>query len=215
MHLFRSLKSPKPLFRGLSAWSHLRAVHAKDAPLDIHPEVEDALSNHKPVVALETALVTHGLPYPSSLEVPLSLEGIVRSTGAIPATIGIIDGRVKVGLERYELERLAERKNKPSKISRRDIAAAIATEVDGGTFCRVLLLWCKLSHSEIFRNYLQRNSHILCLGWNQGLLDHFQLELNSSLQKLDRSLLQAGKSEVFSGLDCFNHVQARGCASRW
>jgi pseudouridine-5'-phosphate glycosidase/pseudouridine kinase len=135
MHLFRSLKSPKPLFRGLSAWSHLRTVHAKDAPLDIHPEVEDALSNHKPVVALETALVTHGLPYPSSLEVPLSLEGIVRSTGAIPATIGIINGRVKVGLERYELERLAERKNKPSKISRRDIAAAIATEADGGTFC--------------------------------------------------------------------------------
>ena len=135
MHLSRTLKSPKPLFRGLSARSHLGAIRAKDAPLDIHPEVEDALSSGKPVVALETALVTHGLPYPSSLEVPLSLEAMVRSTGAIPATIGIIEGRVKVGLERYELERLAERKGKPSKISRRDIAAAIATEADGGALC--------------------------------------------------------------------------------
>ncbi len=57
-------------------------------------------------MALETALVTHGLPYPQSLEVPLGLEGIVRSTGAVPATIGIIGGRVKIGLERNELDYL-------------------------------------------------------------------------------------------------------------
>jgi pseudouridine-5'-phosphate glycosidase/pseudouridine kinase len=72
------------------------------------------------------------LPYPSSLEVPLALEDIVRSTGSIPATIGIIDGRIKIGLKTDELARLAERRHNPAKVSRRDIAAAIATRSDGG-----------------------------------------------------------------------------------
>lgn len=120
--------------RPISSWSNLRDARAKNAPIDIHPEVEDALAHNKPVVALETALVTHGLPYPKSLQVPLALENIVRSTGAVPATIGILNGRVKIGLERYELDRLADRKaSKPAKVSRRDIAAAIALEADGGS----------------------------------------------------------------------------------
>jgi len=124
--------------RGLS---YLTRRLPRDAPLDIHPEVEDALAHQKPVVALETALVTHGLPYPTNLDVPLALEGVVRSTGSIPATIGIIQGRVKIGLEKHELERLAERRMNPVKISRRDIAAAIATDSDGGSFNKAVLPW--------------------------------------------------------------------------
>lgn len=121
--------SAKSFIRPLHSWTTLRDRHI---PLDIHPEVEEALVNHRAVVALETALVTHGLPYPSSLEVPLALEDVVRSTGSIPATIGIIDGRVKIGLKKDEVARLAERRCKPAKVSRRDIAAAIATRSDGG-----------------------------------------------------------------------------------
>lgn len=68
-------------------------------PVDIHPEVRDALGSHKPVVALETTIVTHGMPYPVNLKTAKSVENIVRSTGAVPATIGIIEGRVKIGLE--------------------------------------------------------------------------------------------------------------------
>ena len=117
--------------RGLSSWTHRLP---RNAPLDIHPEVKYALTHQKPVVALETALVTHGLPYPMNLDVPLALEEVVRSTGSIPATIGIIQGRVKIGLEKHELERLAEKRMNPVKISRRDIAAAIATGSDGGSF---------------------------------------------------------------------------------
>jgi pseudouridylate synthase / pseudouridine kinase len=104
----------------------------RGAPVDVHPEVEDALARNHPVVSLETALVTHGLPYPQALSVPLELEEAVRSTGAVPATIGIIGGRVKIGLERHELDRLAQRAEKPAKISRRDIGAAIASKADGG-----------------------------------------------------------------------------------
>lgn len=112
---------------------HQHSIDLKGAPVDFHPEVLHALNNKQPVVALETALVTHGLPSPQSLEVPQTLEEIVRSTGAIPATIGIINGRVKIGLEKEELVRLADRSHQPAKISRRDIAAAIASKRDGGT----------------------------------------------------------------------------------
>ncbi|EFI28609.1 indigoidine synthase A family protein [Coprinopsis cinerea okayama7 len=113
-------------------FSSLKSLKETGAPVDIHPEVEDALARNIPVVALETALVTHGLPHPYSFDVPLELEGAVRGTGAIPATIGLVHGRVKIGLEEHELERLATRTFQPAKISRRDVAAAIATKSDGG-----------------------------------------------------------------------------------
>ena len=144
-------------WRRLSSWT--RPLQRSNVPLDIHPEVKDALSHHRPVVALETAVVTHGLPSPTNLTVQLALEDIVRSTGSIPATIGIIQGRIKIGLEKRELERLAETKT-GVKVSRRDIAAAIATESDGGTFKPFTLM--TFSKPEP-RDYLQRDSCICCI----------------------------------------------------
>ncbi|KAH6917520.1 indigoidine synthase A family protein [Coprinopsis sp. MPI-PUGE-AT-0042] len=122
----------------------------RGAPVDVHPEVEDALARNQPVVSLETALVTHGLPYPQALSVPLELEEAVRSTGAIPATIGIVGGRVKIGLEKHELDRLAQRAEKPAKISRRDIGAAIASKSDGGTTCSATLIFSALAGIKVF-----------------------------------------------------------------
>ncbi|KAF8807351.1 indigoidine synthase A-like protein [Phlegmacium glaucopus] len=141
--------SARPFIRSLCSWTAFHGIRNKHVPLDVHPEVEEALANRRAVVALETALVTHGLPYPSSLEVPLALEGIVRSTGSIPATIGIIDGRIKIGLKQDELARLAERRCKPAKVSRRDIAAAIATRSDGGTTCSATLVFAALAALDI------------------------------------------------------------------
>lgn len=77
--------------------SRLSTALQRGAPIDIHPEVQDALATGKPVVALETALTTHGLPPPTNLNVTKALEDVVRTTGCIPATIGIVAGRVKVG----------------------------------------------------------------------------------------------------------------------
>ncbi|CAA7258699.1 unnamed protein product [Cyclocybe aegerita] len=139
-----------PFRRRLSSSAHSHALRLPNVPLDVHPEVEDALAHNIPVVALETALVTHGLPYPDSLQVPLALEEIVRSTGCIPATIGLIEGRVKIGLERHELGRLAHRQERPAKISRRDIAAAIASGRDGGTTCSATLVFSALAGIKVF-----------------------------------------------------------------
>ena len=122
----------RPILRPGSTWTHSTPFQ-RNAPLDIHPEIQQALVENKPVVALETALVTHGLPYPQNLEVSQSLEDIVRSTGSIPATIGIVSGRIKVGMTKGELEHLADKKMSPAKISRRDIASVIAFKGDGGT----------------------------------------------------------------------------------
>ena len=132
--------------RELSTATQLRNALDRGAPIDIHPEVEDALASNKPVVALETTVITHGIPRPHNYTLGRSLENTVRSSGAIPATIGMIGGRVKIGLEDHELRRLAERRYQPVKLSRRDIAAAIAMKADGGT-CNTEkspLMWCHL-----------------------------------------------------------------------
>ncbi|KAH7883537.1 indigoidine synthase A-like protein [Phlebopus sp. FC_14] len=120
------------------------------APVDVHPEVEDALATGRPVVALESTIITHGMPYPTSLDMAQSVEGIIRSTGSIPATIGLVEGRVKIGLRSNELERLASRTSNPVKLSRRDIATAIALKKDGGTTCSSTLIFAALAGIKVF-----------------------------------------------------------------
>lgn len=102
----------------------------------MHPEVESALESGRAVVALETAIVTHGMPYPDNRDTATHLESLVRSNGATPATIALLDGKVKIGLAPQELERLAHPPSgsTPSvKVSRRDIAPALAFSRAGGT----------------------------------------------------------------------------------
>ncbi|KAF9237314.1 indigoidine synthase A-like protein [Melanogaster broomeanus] len=127
-----------------------RSLSYQGAPIDVHPEVEDALASGRPVVALESTIITHGMPYPASLEMAQSVEDIIRSTGSTPATIGLIEGRVKIGLQPRELERLASRSADPVKLSRRDIAPAIALKRDGGTTCSSTLIFAALAGIKVF-----------------------------------------------------------------
>ena len=98
----------------------------------IQPEVVQALSESKPVVALESTVITHGLPYPENVELARDLEAEIRAKGCIPATIAILDGIIHVGLAEAELERLAQ-PEKMIKISSRDIAVAVSKQMSGGT----------------------------------------------------------------------------------
>jgi Indigoidine synthase A like protein len=119
----------------------------RDAPIDVHPEIQDSLAAGQPVVALESTIITHGMPQPINLETVRSVERIVRSTGAIPATIAMLGGRIKIGLEPSELEYLADTRSHPSieKLSRRDIAPAIVQKKDGGTTCSATLIFAALA----------------------------------------------------------------------
>jgi pseudouridine-5'-phosphate glycosidase len=98
----------------------------------IQPEVQNALDASVPTVALESALISHGLPYPQNLETAQALEQAVWENGAVPATIAIIEGKIRVGLTEGELERLATQEG-VRKVSRRDLSIAVARGEDGAT----------------------------------------------------------------------------------
>jgi pseudouridine-5'-phosphate glycosidase len=100
--------------------------------LDIAPEIAAALKERRPVVALESTIIAHGMPYPQNLETAESVEAIVREGGALPATIAILDGRLKVGLSPDELQRVAQSADMV-KASIRDMAVLVASHGNGAT----------------------------------------------------------------------------------
>ena len=101
--------------------------------LDISPEVQQALADGKPVVALESTIISHGMPYPKNVETAMLVEKTIRENGAVPATIAIIGGRLKAGLSHEEIEYLGKSGRKVAKVSRRDLAAIVARGADGAT----------------------------------------------------------------------------------
>lgn len=100
--------------------------------LDIHPEVAQAKADGRAVVALESTIISHGMPYPQNVATAREVEAIIRSEGAVPATIGIIKGRVKIGLTDEELENFGQNRS-VEKVSRRDFPLLIAQKMDGAT----------------------------------------------------------------------------------
>ena len=117
--------------------------------LDIHPDVEEAIKNKLPIVALESTIISHGMPYPKNIETALMVEDTVRSNNAIPATIAIINGRLKVGLSNKEIEFLATN-NKVRKISRRDLAIAVSKKLSGSTTVASTMIIANLAKIAVF-----------------------------------------------------------------
>ncbi len=108
-------------------------MRAMDDWLDIRPRVAGAIAEGRAVVALETSLISHGLPYPDNIETATALEEIVATEGAVPATIGIVAGRAVIGLDEAEMARFAHADADICKVSRRDLAVAMAQRLDGST----------------------------------------------------------------------------------
>lgn len=117
--------------------------------IDIKPEVLEALNNGEAVVALESTIISHGMPYPENIETALNVEKIIRSEGATPATIAILGGRIKVGLNEEELEYLAKFKN-VVKTSRRDLPFVISQKLDGGTTVAATMIIASLVGIKVF-----------------------------------------------------------------
>ncbi|XP_034541782.1 pseudouridine-metabolizing bifunctional protein C1861.05 [Notolabrus celidotus] len=107
-------------------------LYKNDSLFRVHPSVSQALAENKPVVALESTIITHGMPYPHNLSTAKEVEAIVKAEGAIPATVGVIDGEVHVGLSPEELDHLA-RCESSLKVSRRDLPYVISRGLSGGT----------------------------------------------------------------------------------
>ncbi|MDU1412662.1 MAG: pseudouridine-5'-phosphate glycosidase [Clostridium sp.] len=117
--------------------------------LSINPEVKAALKEGKPVVALESTIISHGMPYPKNVETALKVESIIRENGAIPATIAILDGVLKVGLTEEEVETLGKVPG-VIKTSRRDIPFIVANKLNGATTVASTMIIAALAGIKVF-----------------------------------------------------------------
>ena len=118
--------------------------------LDISPEVKAALDAGRPVVALESTIISHGMPYPKNVETALLVEQTIRSSGATPATVAVIGGRLKAGLSREEIEYLGKTGRAVAKASRRDLPALVARKADGATTVATTMIVAHLAGIPIF-----------------------------------------------------------------
>ncbi|MGL5175641.1 MAG: pseudouridine-5'-phosphate glycosidase [Cetobacterium sp.] len=118
--------------------------------LEISKEVKEALENNRPVVALESTIISHGMPYPQNVETALKVEEIVRENGAVPATIAILNGKLKVGLTKEEIDYLGKKGLDVTKASRRDIPAILASEDDGATTVASTMIIAALAGVKVF-----------------------------------------------------------------
>ena len=118
--------------------------------LDVAPEVAEAIANGMPVVALESTIISHGMPYPQNVETALNVEKIIRENGAVPATIAVIGGRLKAGLSPEEIEYLGKKGEAVAKASRRDLPVLIARGQDGATTVTTTMIIAHMAGISVF-----------------------------------------------------------------
>ena len=117
--------------------------------MDISEEIQNSIKENGPVVALESTIISHGMPFPQNLETALEVERIIRKEGAIPATIAVVEGRIKIGLSNLELEHFAQG-TKTVKVSSRDLPLAISQRQDGGTTVAATMICARMAGISIF-----------------------------------------------------------------
>lgn len=121
-----------------------------NALLDLHPEVADALRHGQPVVALESTIISHGMPWPQNAETAFRVEAAVREHGAVPATIAVVDGRLKAGLTREQIEGLARQGSAVPKASRRDLPVLMAAGTTGATTVAATMAIAAMAGIRVF-----------------------------------------------------------------
>ena len=118
--------------------------------IDIKPEVSEALKNKQPVVALESTIISHGMPYPKNMETALHVETVVREEGAMPATIALMDGKIKIGLTEAEIKLLAQKGRAVIKTSRRDMPYVLSHKLTGATTVAATMIAAEKAGIKIF-----------------------------------------------------------------
>ncbi len=125
-------------------------THTPNPHLDTHPEVAAALAAGQPVVALESTIISHGMPYPQNVETALAVEAEVRAQGAVPATIAVLGGRLKAGLTAAEIDTLGRLGQAVTKASRRDLPVLVARRGDGATTVAATMIVAALAGIRVF-----------------------------------------------------------------
>nr|XP_014286151.1 uncharacterized protein LOC106687020 isoform X2 [Halyomorpha halys] len=160
--------------------------------IDISEEVLTALRENKPVVALESTIITHGMPHPHNFDTAVAVEGIVRDQGAVPATVAVVGGRIKVGLQREELCYLADPNTQTVKISRRDFPFVLSKKLSGGTTVSGTILVAK-----------EVNINVFVTGGIGGVHRNYEntLDISADLNELGKNCILTVCSGVKSILD--------------
>ncbi len=122
----------------------------KNDYIDIRPDIQEAVKNGKPVIALESTIISHGMPYPQNKDTALEVEKICRDMGVVPATMGIIKGRLKVGLTPEDIDYLGRMGQKVTKTSRRDLPFVVAKKLDGATTVATTMIMAQMAGIKIF-----------------------------------------------------------------
>ena len=143
------LESASPVSDGTTNHYH-KEEPTMNKYLDIAPEVAEALAAGKPVVALESTIISHGMPYPKNVETALEVEKIIRENGAVPATIAIIGGRLKAGLSADEIEYFGKKGAEIAKASRRDLPVLVARGQDGACTVTTTMMIAHMAGISVF-----------------------------------------------------------------
>jgi len=166
--------------------------HSFNEHLDVAPEVADALESGKPVVALESTIISHGMPYPRNVETAALVENTIRDGGAVPATIAILDGRLKVGLSNAEIQRIGKQGTDVIKCSRRDLPFVIARKQDGATTVAATMIIAAMAGIRVFATGGIGGVH-------RGVED--TLDISADLEELARSNVAVVCAGIKSVLD--------------
>lgn len=118
--------------------------------LEIASHIKTAIFEKKPVVALESTIISHGMPYPANVETALVVEACITAEGAIPATIAVINGRIKIGLTKEEIVQLGDGKIETQKLSRRDLPFALSAKKNGSTTVAATMICAQLAGIKVF-----------------------------------------------------------------
>jgi pseudouridine-5'-phosphate glycosidase len=172
--------------------------------LDIRPEIAEAQAEGRAVVALETTLIAHGLPHPDNLETAMALDGIVRREGAVPAFIGLLGGRIRIGLTREELARFAAGEEEVRKVSRRDLAWCLATGETGATTVAGTMICAALAGIRVFATGGIGGVHP---GWQEVL------DVSADLEELGRTsvaVICAGAKSILDLANTLEFLETRG-----
>lgn len=174
--------------------------------LDLSGEVSAALRAGRPVVALESTIISHGMPYPRNAETALAVEEAVRGRGAAPATIAVLDGRIKVGLSRAEIERIARSGRDVVKTSRRDIPFVLALGRDGATTVAATMIAADLAGIRIFATGGIGGVH-------RGASDSFDISADlEELARTDVAVVCAGPKSILDIGLTLEYLETRGVA---
>ncbi len=170
--------------------------------IELHPDVKEALASNKPVIALESTIISHGMPYPQNVEMAKKVEDIVREGGAVPTTIAIMDGKIKVGLDEASLEKLGNSKG-VAKVSRRDLAEIIATKRIGATTVASTMICAEMAGIKFFVTGGIGGVH-------RGVEDTMDISADlDELGKTDVAVICAGAKSILTSIKRWNILKLK------